>query len=126
MNRPQEAIERFKQALRMRPDDARTYTELGILYLKTGRAQEAVDALAQAIRLDPAHPPVVLVVVVPVAVVVLVDLAEASARLRPVVVPRLKISNLPRSPRMYRATLRCPRARSSWSVVPPQRTSVPS
>nr|MBK7069621.1 hypothetical protein [Deltaproteobacteria bacterium] len=49
----QESIERFRQALRIRPNDARAHLEARHLYAKLGRPQEAVDSLGAG---DPPRP----------------------------------------------------------------------
>jgi translation initiation factor IF-2 len=67
--------------------------------------------------------PLVLVVVVPVVDLVVAP-AVRSARPRPVVATRLKSSSQPRRRRGCRATLRCPKARSSSNAAQRPRTSV--
>jgi len=46
------AIESFKQAIRIEPDNAGAYTFLGIQYVELGRYKEAIEPLKQAIRLS--------------------------------------------------------------------------
>jgi len=46
------ALESFKQAIRIEPDDAGAYTFLGIQYVELGRYKEAIEPLKQAIRLS--------------------------------------------------------------------------
>jgi tetratricopeptide (TPR) repeat protein len=46
------AIESFKQAIRIDPDNAGAYTFLGIQYVELGRYKEAIEPLKQAIRLS--------------------------------------------------------------------------
>jgi Flp pilus assembly protein TadD len=50
-----EAIERYREAARLRPDQARTRSNLGAALLRAGRLQEAAAALREATRLDPAE-----------------------------------------------------------------------
>jgi DNA-binding winged helix-turn-helix (wHTH) protein/tetratricopeptide (TPR) repeat protein len=50
------AIEQYKQLLRLAPDDAKTHGELATAYSSLGRFQDAVDAYAQAFKIDPAFP----------------------------------------------------------------------
>ena len=46
------AIESFKQAIRIEPNNAGAYTFLGIQYVELGRYKEAIEPLKQAIRLS--------------------------------------------------------------------------
>ena len=48
-----EAIDRYKEMLRVVPNDARTEVELATAYKTLGRYQEAIDAYAQAFQADP-------------------------------------------------------------------------
>jgi cytochrome c-type biogenesis protein CcmH/NrfG len=48
-----EAIESFRQAIQMRPHDARTYYWLGITYGRSDNHKDAIDAYKQAIRIKP-------------------------------------------------------------------------
>ena len=48
-----EAVEAFKQAIRIDPNDATTYTSLGLSYNQLGRRNEAIEAYKQAIRIKP-------------------------------------------------------------------------
>lgn len=49
----QSAIEEYKSAIRLKPDDGRNYYVLGNAYAKTGQDQEATGALETAVRLAP-------------------------------------------------------------------------
>lgn len=57
--RYQDAIEPFKQAIRINPDDAEAHCNLGRTYCNLDRYQEAIDACKQAIlgsgRMMPGH-----------------------------------------------------------------------
>jgi tetratricopeptide (TPR) repeat protein len=48
-----EAIEAFKQAIKINPDYAKTHHNLGVIYLKLGMNKEALEAYKQAIRINP-------------------------------------------------------------------------
>ena len=45
-----EAIVAYKQAIRIKPDDAEAHNNLGIAYRKSGMHIEAIEALKQSIR----------------------------------------------------------------------------
>jgi len=47
------AIEAFKQAIRINPDDAKAHYNLGCAYYDLGLYREAIEAYKQAIRIDP-------------------------------------------------------------------------
>lgn len=47
------AEEKYREALRRDANHADSWSNLGILYFKTGRVQEACSAFSQSIRLDP-------------------------------------------------------------------------
>ncbi|MDO8283198.1 MAG: tetratricopeptide repeat protein [Thermodesulfovibrionia bacterium] len=49
----QEAVDAFKEALRINPDYAEAYYYLGAAYSHLNRYQEAADACKQAIRIKP-------------------------------------------------------------------------
>lgn len=51
--RYEKAIEAFKQAIRLNPDDADVYHVLGLVYAGLGRWQEAMESYKQALRLNP-------------------------------------------------------------------------
>jgi tetratricopeptide (TPR) repeat protein len=51
--RVQEAIGRFEQALRVKPDFAEAHNNLGIALVQAGRVQEAIEHLEQALRIKP-------------------------------------------------------------------------
>ena len=53
LDRPLEAIDHCKQAIKLKPDHAKAYNNLGIALVKTGRAREAIEQYRQAIRLKP-------------------------------------------------------------------------
>src|SRR5215470_19324406 len=48
-----QAIEAYKQAIRLRPKFAEPYNNLGNLYGKLGQYQQAMEAYHQAIRIKP-------------------------------------------------------------------------
>ncbi len=49
----QEAVDAYKQAIRLKPDCAEAHYSLGVAYSKLDRWQGALDAFKQAIRLEP-------------------------------------------------------------------------
>jgi tetratricopeptide (TPR) repeat protein len=49
----QEAVDAYKQAIRIQPDFAAAHYNLGHAYRKLGKNQEALDAFKQAIRIRP-------------------------------------------------------------------------
>ena len=54
-HRENEAEDLFRRAIRIKPDLASGHAHLGLLYLQTGRAEEAIPQLREAVRLDPAR-----------------------------------------------------------------------
>jgi len=52
----EDAIDLFKQAIRINASNAESYVNLGIIYLQAGRADEALGALQDALRYDPRSP----------------------------------------------------------------------
>ncbi len=48
----EEAIEEYKQAIRINPDDAEAHVNLGVAYVKLGMYKEAIEAYKQAIKID--------------------------------------------------------------------------
>jgi tetratricopeptide (TPR) repeat protein len=46
-------LEHYRQAVRKNPDDARAYFDLGNVYGRSGKWEEAREAWQQAIRIDP-------------------------------------------------------------------------
>ena len=52
-NRQSEAIGQYEQVLRIAPDDAKTLIDLATAYKSLGQYQKALDAYAQAFRLEP-------------------------------------------------------------------------
>jgi len=48
-----ESIEAYKQAIRIKPDDAEAHNNLGVAYGDLGMYKEEVEAYKQAIRIDP-------------------------------------------------------------------------
>jgi tetratricopeptide (TPR) repeat protein len=53
LGRSQDAIESFKQAIRIKPDYAEAHNNLGVAYGELGRWQEAIESCKQAIRIKP-------------------------------------------------------------------------
>jgi tetratricopeptide (TPR) repeat protein len=53
LDRYQDAIDEYKQAVRIKPDYAEVYDNLGDVYGKLGRQQEAIESYKQAIRIKP-------------------------------------------------------------------------
>jgi tetratricopeptide (TPR) repeat protein len=49
----QEAIDEYKQTIKIKPDYADAYINLGVTYYKLGRHQDAIEAYKQAIRIKP-------------------------------------------------------------------------
>ena len=49
----EEAIESYKQAIRIDPDDAKGHYNLGNTYFKSGKYKEAIESYKQAIRINP-------------------------------------------------------------------------
>ena len=49
----EEAIDTYKQAIKVHPDDAVAYYKLGIAYRSAGKMLESVDILQQAIQIKP-------------------------------------------------------------------------
>ena len=49
----QEAVEAFREAVRLEPDQALAWYNLGVSYVNLGRWQEAVEACREAVRLMP-------------------------------------------------------------------------
>ena len=54
---PQAAIVTLKQAEKARPDYAKSYYNLGVVYQRTTQWDEAIDAYKQAISLEPRNAP---------------------------------------------------------------------
>lgn len=71
----QEALDTFKQVIRLEPDNARAYLGLGEVYLVLGLGQEALDAFEHVIRLDPDDA---------IASIAYCELAQAYLELNPV------------------------------------------
>jgi protein O-mannosyl-transferase len=53
LDRPLEAIDHCRQAIKLKPDHAKAFNNLAIALVKTGRAQEAIEQYRQAISLKP-------------------------------------------------------------------------
>ena len=53
LGRYQDAIEDYKQAIRIKPDYAEAHFNLGVAYGKLGRYQDAIESYKQAIRIKP-------------------------------------------------------------------------
>ena len=47
----EEAVDTYKQAIKVNPDDAVAYNKLGIAYRSAGKMQESLEALKQAIKI---------------------------------------------------------------------------
>ena len=47
------ALEAYKQAIHIDPDDARAHNNLGVVYIQLGFYKDAIEAFKQAIRIDP-------------------------------------------------------------------------
>jgi Flp pilus assembly protein TadD len=52
-NRLPEAVEQLREALRLRPQDARNWNNLGVALARLGRNAEAVAPYREAVRLEP-------------------------------------------------------------------------
>ena len=48
----EEAVDAYKQAIKVNPDNAVAYYKLGIAYRSAGKMQESVEALKQAIKIN--------------------------------------------------------------------------
>jgi cytochrome c-type biogenesis protein CcmH/NrfG len=48
-----EAVEAYREAVRLKPDFAEAWYNLGVSYIKLGRHREAVEACREAVRLKP-------------------------------------------------------------------------
>lgn len=55
LNRYNDAVEAFRQALRIGPEDFAAWNNLGVTYEKLNRYDDAIDAHRQALRIDPGH-----------------------------------------------------------------------
>jgi tetratricopeptide (TPR) repeat protein len=55
LGRHPQAIEAYRQAIRIRPEYAEAYNNLGVAYNALGRYQEAIEAYRQAIRIRPQY-----------------------------------------------------------------------
>jgi tetratricopeptide (TPR) repeat protein len=53
LGRYQEAIEAYRQAIRIKPDYAEAYCGLGLAHYKLSRYQDAIESYKQAIRIKP-------------------------------------------------------------------------
>ncbi|MEW6680570.1 MAG: tetratricopeptide repeat protein [bacterium] len=51
-----EAIQAFKDALRVSPDEPNSYYNLGVAYWKGGRIKEAISAYRKVLKLSPNYP----------------------------------------------------------------------
>ena len=56
-----DAIENYKQAIRINPNDATAYNKLGLTYYNLDLYKEAIEAYKQAIRIDPGHVPAYII-----------------------------------------------------------------
>ena len=55
LGRYQEAIASNKEAIRIKPDEAKAHYNLGLAYLKLDQYQEAIASYKEAIRIKPNH-----------------------------------------------------------------------
>ncbi len=55
LNRMEEAVEAFHQAIALNPDNADNHFGLGLTAASAGRERMAAQALARAVRIDPRH-----------------------------------------------------------------------
>ena len=55
LGRYREAVEAYREALRLEPDDASAWFKLGFAYKKLGRYREAIEAYREALRLKPEY-----------------------------------------------------------------------
>ncbi len=53
MDRGEDAVNAYRQAIRLKPDFAKAYFNLGLLYAELRRYEEAIEAYRQTIRLTP-------------------------------------------------------------------------
>ena len=53
LGRWQDAVEAYKQAIRIKPDFAEAHCNLGVAYGELGRSQDAIESYKQAIRIKP-------------------------------------------------------------------------
>jgi tetratricopeptide (TPR) repeat protein len=53
LGRYQDAVETYKQAIRIKPDYADAHYNLGVAYGKLGRGQDEIEAYKQAVRIKP-------------------------------------------------------------------------
>jgi protein O-mannosyl-transferase len=51
----EEAVRRYREALRVTPEDPRLHNNLAAVYLRAGKMNEGLAELAEAVRLDPGH-----------------------------------------------------------------------
>jgi tetratricopeptide (TPR) repeat protein len=49
----QEAIDAYKEAIKIKPDDHKAYCNMGVAYDKLKEYQEAIDAYKEAIKIKP-------------------------------------------------------------------------
>ncbi|HDP67500.1 MAG TPA: tetratricopeptide repeat protein, partial [Candidatus Marinimicrobia bacterium] len=56
LNQPKLAIQDYRKAIELRPDDADLYYNLGSIYWVQGRWQDVVKAWEKCLKLDPDHP----------------------------------------------------------------------
>ena len=55
LNRYNDAIEAYRQALRINPEDADAWNNLGIAYRHLNRYNDAIEAYRQALRINPEY-----------------------------------------------------------------------
>jgi tetratricopeptide (TPR) repeat protein len=53
LGRHREAIEAYREALRLKPDDADTWNNLAVAYFLSGNRSEALQAVKELRRYDP-------------------------------------------------------------------------
>ena len=51
----EKSIQAYRKALELKPDNADVWTDMGVMYRKAGRSDEAVKAFDQATAVNPKH-----------------------------------------------------------------------
>lgn len=52
------AIEAYKEAIRINPDNVRAYSKMAVAYANLGQYDQSIEAFKEAIRIDPDYAPV--------------------------------------------------------------------